>query len=39
MTGSGVPSYLKGYESLYAQDPHNAALAWFADARFGLFMH
>ncbi|MFC1766470.1 alpha-L-fucosidase [Planctomycetota bacterium] len=34
-----VPSYLKGYEDLYAQDPHKAALAWFRDARFGLFMH
>jgi len=34
-----VPSYLKGYENLYAKDPHKAALAWFKDARFGLFMH
>jgi alpha-L-fucosidase len=34
-----VPSYLKGYERLYAQDPRQAALAWFAEARFGLFMH
>ena len=34
-----VPSYLKGYADLYAKDPHKAALAWFNDARFGLFMH
>ena len=34
-----TPSYLRGYESLYAADPHAAALAWFAEARFGLFMH
>ena len=34
-----IPSYLKGYEALYAQNPRDAARAWFADARFGLFMH
>jgi alpha-L-fucosidase len=34
-----VPSYLHGYEALYAKDPVQAARAWFADARFGLFMH
>jgi len=36
---ANVPSYLKGYEDLYAKDPHKAALAWFEDARFGLFIH
>ena len=36
---ANAPSYLKGYEDLYAKDPHKAALAWFKDARFGLFMH
>ena len=36
---SNVPSYLKGYEDLYAVDPKAAALAWFKDARFGLFLH
>ncbi len=36
---TSVPSYLRGYESLYATDPRKAALAWFRDARFGLFMH
>jgi len=34
-----VPSYLKGYEELYRGDPRGAALKWFKDARFGLFMH
>jgi len=34
-----VPSYLKGYEALYAQDPRKAALQWFREARYGLFMH
>jgi alpha-L-fucosidase len=34
-----VPSYLANYADLYHKDPHAAALAWFRDARFGLFMH
>ena len=34
-----IPSYLHGYETAYAADPRSAALAWFADAKFGLFMH
>ena len=34
-----VPSYLKGYEGLYGKDPRSAALKWFRDARFGLFLH
>ncbi|OVE80241.1 hypothetical protein BVY01_00600 [bacterium I07] len=38
-TLSNVPSYLKGYEDLYVEDPNKAALAWFQDAKFGLFMH
>lgn len=37
--GPKVPSYLKAYGDLYASDPRQAALAWFRDARFGLFMH
>jgi len=36
---SSVPSYLAGYESLYAQDPRAAAIQWFREARFGLFLH
>jgi alpha-L-fucosidase len=36
---ASVPSYLKDYAQLYATDPKAAALAWFKDAKFGLFMH
>ena len=35
----GVPSYLRGYEDLYARDPRAAAMKWFRQARFGLFLH
>ena len=31
-----VPSYLKDYEAAYKTDPHQAALEWFSEARFGL---
>lgn len=34
-----IPAYLKGYEKLFAADPRQAALAWFKDARYGLFLH
>ena len=34
-----VPSYLKGYADRYATDPRGAAVAWFRDAKFGLFLH
>jgi alpha-L-fucosidase len=34
-----IPSHLKGYETLYGQDPRAAALQWFQDAKFGLFVH
>ena len=34
-----VPTYLAGYETLYAQDPRQAATEWFRQAHFGLFMH
>jgi len=36
---SDVPSYLSKYVSVYKQDPKKAALAWFKNAKFGLFMH
>lgn len=36
---ANVPSYLRGFEAQYAQDPAAAARAWFAAARCGLFMH
>jgi alpha-L-fucosidase len=34
-----APSYLAAHAAEFAQDPHAAALAWFREARFGLFMH
>jgi len=34
-----IPSYLKGYEKLFAEDPRAAALQWFREAKFGLFIH
>ena len=36
---SGVPNYLKSYSDLYATDPRAAALQWFREARYGLFLH
>jgi len=39
MAAPDVPSYLKGYEADYAKDPRAAALRWFREARFGLFLH
>jgi len=34
-----VPSYLKGYEEVYATNPRQAALQCFRESKFGLFMH
>jgi len=34
-----VPNYLTGYEQLYAEDPRAAAVQWFRDAKYGLFLH
>ena len=34
-----VPSYLKAYAGEYKNDPRKAALDWFSDAKFGLFLH
>lgn len=34
-----MPYYLKGYEKLYEKSPREAALEWFKDSRFGLFIH
>lgn len=38
-TDLAVPNYLRGYEDLYSRDPREAAISWFRDAKFGLFMH
>ena len=35
----GMSSYLKDYEEVYKSNPRRAAREWFADAKFGLFMH
>ncbi len=37
--GGNVPGYLKDYATQYAEDPRAAARSWFADAKYGLFMH
>jgi alpha-L-fucosidase len=34
-----APSYLRGFEKQYAVAPRAAALEWFRQARFGLFIH
>jgi alpha-L-fucosidase len=34
-----VPAYLGDYAAEYCADPRQAALNWFTDARFGLFIH
>lgn len=38
-TDPPVPAYLRDYADQYRADPRGAALQWFKDARFGLFMH
>jgi alpha-L-fucosidase len=34
-----VPNYLKDYSELWAQDPRQANLEWFKNAKWGLFIH
>ncbi len=34
-----VPAYLANYGEEYAQNPREANLHWFQDARFGMFIH
>ncbi len=36
---SSVPSYLRAHAATYAIDPRRAALEWFRNARYGLFLH
>lgn len=38
-TWKEMPGYQKGYEKLYGKSSRQAALEWFKDARFGLFIH
>ncbi|MDA2929132.1 alpha-L-fucosidase [Acidobacteria bacterium AH-259-O06] len=34
-----LPAYLQGYDEAFAENPRAAALKWFQDAKFGLFVH
>lgn len=34
-----VPRYIADYKQQYESDPHQAAIDWFRNAKFGLFMH
>ncbi len=34
-----VPTYLKEYAEFYSKNPREANIRWFADAKFGLFIH
>ena len=34
-----VPRYLKGVKSLYHDNPRKAAIEWFSQARYGMFIH
>ena len=36
---SAIPSYLADYEKLYGKNPRDAALQWFREAKYGLFLH
>jgi alpha-L-fucosidase len=38
-TAAVLPGYLKGYEAEWNKDPRAANLAWFREARFGMFVH
>lgn len=38
-TVSSIPAFLKEYSNQYKKNPREATLAWFKDARFGLFLH
>ncbi len=34
-----IPLYLQDYKDIYATDPRKAAIQWFKDARYGMFIH
>jgi alpha-L-fucosidase len=36
---TAVPSYLQSHDDLYQSDPRAAAIQWFRDAKYGLFLH
>jgi len=37
--GPAIPSYLRGYEALYRENPRAAAVEWHRNAKWGLFIH
>ena len=38
-SSKSLPSYLKGYDDLYATDPRKATIEWFKNAEYGMFIH
>jgi alpha-L-fucosidase len=36
---AAIPSYLRGYETLYRENPRAAAVQWHRNAKWGLFIH
>jgi alpha-L-fucosidase len=36
---NAIPYYLKNYADIYKKSPREASLAWFEDARLGMFIH
>ena len=38
-TPATIPSYLRGDQTLYGENPHAAALSWHRNAKWGLFVH
>jgi alpha-L-fucosidase len=34
-----APAYLRNHQAIYHRDPHSAALEWFQQAKYGIFMH
>ena len=36
---ASIPPHLEGYEETYETDPRRAAIEWFDDAAYGLFLH
>lgn len=36
---AAIPSYLRGYETLYRKNPRAAAVRWHRNAKWGLFVH
>jgi alpha-L-fucosidase len=39
MTASTIPAHLEGHKELSEKSPREAALQWFREAKFGLFVH